>query len=149
MTISQPYIVALMSAELDVEPGHTVLEIGTGSGYQTAILAALAKCVYTIEMLAELSERAQKQLAHLDISNVEYHVGDGRDGWPGDMLFDRVLVAAAAERIPGRLLEQLRDGGKMVIPVETRGGQELLLVEKDGDKVRRQRLCYCRFVTLV
>ena len=150
-TISQPYIVALMSEKLSVCPDHTVLEIGTGCGYQTAVLAHLCRQVYTIECIKTLAERARDGLGSLGISNVSYQIGDGRAGWPSssDVCFDRILVAAACESIPERLLDQLIDGGKMVLPVGGSGGQRLLLLEKSGGDVKETMLCYCRFVKLV
>jgi len=151
-TISQPYIVALMTEKLQIQPQHLVLEIGTGCGYQTAILAKLARKVHTIEYLEELSRRGQENLAALGITNVEYHIGNGREGWPGELRFDRILVAAATEFIPPVLLEQLADNGKMVIPIGEPAGQKLILLEKVGgdiNSIRETMLCYCRFVKLV
>lgn len=156
-TISQPYIVALMTENLDVQPSHHVLEIGTGCGYQTAILAQLAYKVYTIERIETLMARAQQVLNDMAITNVEYLLGDGSMGWPQPLehhpdvppQFDRILVAAAAEDVPQALLNQLNDNGKMVIPVGVSGGQQLLLLHKQGKTIQRQSLCYCRFVPLV
>ena len=156
-TISQPYIVALMTEKLDVQPHHRVLEIGTGCGYQTAILAELARKIYTLERIEELTHRAQRILGELGIDNVEYLVGDGSRGWPNPLenepvsppRFDRVLAAAAAEEVPEPLLAQLADNGKMVLPVGVPGGQELLLLQKQGKKIKKTFLCYCRFVPLV
>lgn len=156
-TISQPYIVALMTEKLDVQPNHHVLEVGTGCGYQTAILAQLAHTVRTIERIEALINRARDVLEKLSISNVEYQVGDGSLGWPlpreqkskAPTQFDRILTAAAAEDIPQALLDQLSDDGKMVLPVGASGGQELILLHKQGEKIKREFLCYCRFVPLV
>jgi len=151
-TISQPYIVALMTEKLQIQPQHLVLEIGTGCGYQTAILAKLARKVYTIEYLEELSRHGQENLVALGITNVEYRVGNGREGWPGELRFDRILVAAAAEFTPPVLLERLADNGKMVIPIGEPAGQKLMLLEKSGhdiNSIRETMLCYCRFVKLV
>ena len=156
-TISQPYIVALMTEKLDVLPHHHVLEIGTGCGYQTAILAELAHKVYSMERIEVLTNRARRILAELAITNVEYQVGDGSRGWPNPLekesqsrpQFDRILAAAAAPEVPQALLDQLTDDGKMVLPVGIPGGQELVLLHKQGKKVKRKFLCYCRFVPLV
>lgn len=149
-TISQPYIVALMTEKLAVEPEHTVLEIGTGCGYQTAILARLpAQKVYTIEVLEDLAQKARKILTHLGIDNVEFHTGDGRLGWPEDRQFDRILVAAASEDLPEKLLAQLKDGGKMVIPIGEPISQRLMLLTRQGDHINEELLCHCRFVRLV
>ena len=148
-TISQPYIVALMTEKLALEQSHRVLEIGTGCGYQTAILAQLVSKVHTIEVRAELAEQARRNLTELGICNVEHHLGDGSLGWPGDVEFDRILVTAAAADIPSALLRQLADGGKMVVPVGRRSDQELMLVEKKGQSVRKTLVCHCRFVRLV
>lgn len=156
-TISQPYIVALMTEKLDVQPHHRVLEIGTGCGYQTAILAELARKIYTLERIEELTHRAQGILGELGIDNVEYLVGDGSRGWPNPLetepasppRFDRILAAAAAQEVPQALLVQLADDGKMVLPVGASGGQELVLLQKQGEKIMRKFLCYCRFVPLV
>jgi protein-L-isoaspartate(D-aspartate) O-methyltransferase len=156
-TISQPYIVALMTQKLDVQPHHRVLEIGTGCGYQTAILAELAHKVYTIERIEALTNRTRRILAELAITNVEYQVGDGSRGWPQSLetkpestpQFDRILAAAAAPEVPQNLLAQLADDGKMVLPVGSSGGQELLLLHKQGKKIKKTFLCYCRFVPLV
>jgi len=156
-TISQPYIVALMTEKLDVQPHHHLLEIGTGCGYQTAILAELAHKVYTIERIEELTHRAQRILGDMGITNVEYQVADGSLGWPKPLekqpesppQFDCILAAAAAQEVPQTLLAQLADDGKMVLPVGASGGQELLLLHKQGKKIKKTFLCYCRFVPLV
>lgn len=156
-TISQPYIVALMTEKLDVQPHHRVLEIGTGCGYQTAILAKLAHRVYTIERIEPLTSRAQQVLGELAITNVEFQVGDGSLGWPIPLekqpqappKFDRILAAAAARDVPQALLAQLADDGKIVLPIGAPGGQELLLLHKQGKKIKKTFLCYCRFVPLV
>jgi len=148
-TISQPYIVALMTEKLQLAKHHEVLEIGTGCGYQTAILAQLAKCVYTIELVEELAYRGRKNLVDLGIDNVKYHIGDGSLGWPERRQFDRILVAATARDIPRALQDQLADEGKMVIPVGKEDNQRLLLIEKQHDQIKESLLCYCRFVKLV
>src|SRR3954468_18467041 len=116
-TISQPYIVAYMTEALRLEPGHRVLEVGTGCGYQTAVLAELARDVYSIEVIAPLAERARQTLDSLGYANVRIRVGDGHEGWPEFAPYDRILVAAAAESVPPTLVDQLADTGILVIPV--------------------------------
>jgi len=139
-TISQPFIVALMTELLDLEPGHTVLEIGTGSGYQAAVLAELARSVCSIEAIPQLASSAAAALAGQGCHNVELRTGDGGLGWPERAPFDAIIVTAAAPDIPPALLEQLRPGGRMVIPVGPRhGDQELLLVTKDAAGTVTQR----------
>jgi protein-L-isoaspartate(D-aspartate) O-methyltransferase len=118
-TISQPYIVAFMTQALQVEPGHRVLEIGTGSGYQAAVLARLVKMVYTIEIVEPLATRARETLTELGIRNVEVRTGNGYLGWPEQAPFDRIMVTAAPDRVPPALVEQLKIGGIMAIPVGT------------------------------
>jgi protein-L-isoaspartate(D-aspartate) O-methyltransferase len=152
-TISQPYIVALMSQELHVSPDCVVLEIGTGSGYQTAILGKLAKKVYTIEKNAGLSESAQAVLHRLGIHNVEFYVGDGSIGWPKSRLpksgyFDRIMITAAVPNIPKPLIEQLADGGLLVVPVGYTGMQELIVCEKRENQLKERTICDVRFVKL-
>jgi len=148
-TISQPYIVALMTQSLDIQPEHQVLEIGTGYGYQTAILAQLARKVYTMEIIEELSRQARINVSGVGLANVEYFVGDAWHGWPGEIHFDRILVAAVAEEIPDMLLEQLAVTGKMVIPLGEGEQQILYLIEKQENQIKKTFLCYCRFVKLV
>ena len=152
-TISQPYIVALMTQELYITKDCDVLEIGTGSGYQTAILSKLARKVYTIETLPELSQSAQVVLGRLGYCNIEYHVGDGSKGWPKSKLpksgyFDRIIVTAAVPNIPNPLTEQLADGGLMVVPVGYAGVQELIVCEKRAEKLIEKVICDVRFVKL-
>jgi len=133
-TISQPYIVALMTDLLDLEPDHIVLEVGTGSGYQTAILSQLCKQVYSIEVIAALSEAAETRFKKLGYNNIETRVGNGYQGWPEHAPYDGIIVTAAATYIPEPLKEQLKPGGKMVIPVGLPlMHQELMLVEKDQE----------------
>jgi protein-L-isoaspartate(D-aspartate) O-methyltransferase len=142
-TISQPYIVALMTDLLDAKPGDTVLEIGTGSGYQAAVLAELAAKVYTIEIVAPLGKRAAQLLGELGYRNVSVRIGDGYKGWPEAAPFDSIVVTAAAAEPPKPLLEQLKPGGRMVIPIGASAGvQELVLLEKlpDGGVTARRTL---------
>ena len=130
-TISQPYIVAIMTDLLDVTPEHTVLEIGTGSGYQAAVLAELARQVYGIEVVAPLATRAAETVRRLGYTNVEVRAGDGHAGWPEKSPFDAIIVTAAAAKVPPALLAQLKPGGRMIIPVGSQdGNQELTLIEK-------------------
>jgi len=148
-TISQPYIVALMTQELRLNPDCEVLEIGTGSGYQTAILSKLARKVYTIERFAELAETAQAILAGLGICNVEFYIGDGSCGWPEKRTFDRIMITAAVPKMPEPLVGQLKEGGLMVGPVGCGGFQELVVCEKRTDKLTERTVCDCRFVRLL
>ncbi len=132
-TISQPYIVALMSDLLQPEADHEVLEVGTGSGYQTAVLAQLVRRVYTIEVIRELGEASAERLRALDYTNIEYRIGNGYAGWSEHAPYDGIIVTAAASHIPPALVEQLRPGGRLVIPVGLPYmHQELMLVEKDA-----------------
>ena len=152
-TISQPYIVALMTQELRVNRGCEVLEIGTGCGYQTAVLSKLVKKVYTIERFSELAEPAQAVLDRLGISNVEFHIGDGSCGWPASGLppsgcFDRIMITAAVPKIPEPLAGQLVDGGFIVAPVGYGGAQELVTCRKKADKLVDRTICDVRFVKL-
>jgi len=153
-TISQPYIVALMTQELRVNQESEVLEIGTGSGYQTAVLSKLVKKVYTIERFSELADSARKVLERLGISNVEFHVGDGSSGWPASRLppsgcFDRIMITAAVPEIPKPLAAQLVDGGLIVAPVGGRSVQELVACEKKPDSLVGKTICDVRFVRLI
>jgi protein-L-isoaspartate(D-aspartate) O-methyltransferase len=148
-TISQPYIVALMTQELQVDGNCEVLEIGTGSGYQTAVLSKLAKKVYTIERHRELSESAQAVLGRLGYANIEFYIGDGSGGWPEEKLFDRIMVTAAVPRIAPQLADQLADGGIMVTPVGPSGVQSLVAYERRGEKFRERFICGVRFVKLI
>lgn len=149
-TISQPYIVALMSQLADVEPGMRVLEVGTGSGYQAAVLAELTDQVYTIEIIEPLARQAAARFEELGYDNITAREGDGYYGWEEHAPFDRIVVTAAAEHIPPPLVEQLKPGGHMVIPVGSRwGSQRLLQVFKDeANKVRTRILLPVRFVPL-
>lgn len=147
-TISQPYIVAYMSEVLQVAPDHRVLEVGTGSGYQAAILAELAREVYTIEIVPELAERARTTLESLGYANVHVRVGDGYLGWPEHAPFDRIMVTAAPDHVPQPLVEQLADGGRLVLPVG-RGDQWIRILTRRGDRVTEQTTIPVRFVPLV
>jgi protein-L-isoaspartate(D-aspartate) O-methyltransferase len=148
-TVSQPYMVAAMTALLDLRPEHSVLEIGTGSGYQTAILARLARFVYTIERLAPLQAEARDRLESLGIHNVFYKVGDGSEGWPEESPFDRILVTAGAPHVPPALLEQLAEGGKLVIPVGGDADQTLTVIECIQGRFVETPGFPCRFVKLI
>src|SRR5882724_4472301 len=132
-TISQPYIVALMTDLVDPKPGDTVLEVGTGSGYQAAVLAELVAKVYTIEIVEPLGRRAMQLLDQLGYRNVEVRIGDGYNGWPEAAPFDSIVVTAAPAEIPAPLIDQLKRGGRMVIPGGSSDWQYLLLVEKQAD----------------
>ncbi len=149
-TISQPFIVALMTDLLDLEPQHVVLEVGTGSGYQTAVLAALVRQVFSIEVIPELAEQARAALAAEGCRQVELRVGDGAQGWPEHAPFDAIMVTAAAAEVPPALVEQLRAPGRMAIPVGRAGGeQELMLIEKDAaGAVNKRRVLPVAFVPL-
>jgi protein-L-isoaspartate(D-aspartate) O-methyltransferase len=146
-TISQPYIVAFMTQELQVEPGDRVLEIGTGSGYQAAVLSVLAKEVYTIEIVTPLAERARETLAGLGYRNVEVRAGNGYLGWPEKAPFDRIMVTAAPDEIPVPLIEQLKIGGLMAIPVGT-DSQELRILRKTTAGMVTLRTLPVRFVPM-
>lgn len=149
-TISQPYIVGLMTELLGLEKGHRVLEIGTGSGYQAAVLAEIVDSVWTIEILEPLATSALQLLQSLGYGRVNVRCGDGYAGWPEHAPFDRIIVTAAAEEIPNPLLEQLKDGGKMVIPVGAAFSiQNLVLVEKHDGQITKQNVAAVRFVPLV
>jgi len=146
-TISQPYIVALMTELAALGPGDRVLEVGTGSGYQAAVLSVLVESVYSIEILEELSLRAQGVLRDLGHDNIEFRVGDGYGGWPEAAPFDAIIVTAAPPHVPQPLLDQLAEGGRMVIPVGTMY-QELLVLEKTAAGVVRRRTIPVRFVPM-
>ncbi len=146
-TISQPYVVAAMSEAVALKGGEKVLEVGTGSGYQAAVLAELGASVYTIEIEPELAERARRDLERLGYQNVHVRAGDGYRGWPEEAPFDAIVVTAAPDHVPPALLEQLAVGGRMVLPVGN-FYQELLLLRKDEDGVHRRSLMGVRFVPM-
>jgi protein-L-isoaspartate(D-aspartate) O-methyltransferase len=150
-TISQPYIVALSTDLLAPEPGHVVLEVGTGSGYQAAVLAEIVRQVYTIEIVEPLGRTAESRLAALGYKNVEVRIGDGYKGWPEKGPFDGIVVTAAAPRVPQALVDQLKPGGRMVIPIGERWEvQQLLLIERNLDGTLQQKnVLPVRFVPLV
>ena len=147
-TITQPYIVGYMTEALKVEPSHKVLEIGTGCGYQTAVLAELAGEVYSIERISALGERARRTLESLGYANVQVRVGDGYAGWPEHAPFDRILAAAAPPEIPPALLDQLAEGGILVIPVGI-DDQELRVLRKHKDRLELLSTLAVRFVPMV
>jgi protein-L-isoaspartate(D-aspartate) O-methyltransferase len=146
-TISQPYIVALMTSLLELEGGERVLEIGTGSGYQAAVLSEIAAEVYTMEILAPLSAQAQRTLAAVGRTNIHFRVGDGWKGWPEAAPFDDIIVTAAPEKIPQTLLDQLRVGGRMVVPVGS-FFQDLLVVTKTAAGYEKRNVIPVRFVPM-
>jgi protein-L-isoaspartate(D-aspartate) O-methyltransferase len=146
-TISQPYIVALMTEALGLRGGETVLEVGTGSGYQAAVLAEIAARVFTIEIVAPLAEEARERLKRLGYRNVEVRAGDGYAGWPEKAPFDAVMVTAAAPRVPQPLKQQLKDGGRLVIPVGDES-QELVVLTRTGTAYVEDRLLPVRFVPM-
>jgi protein-L-isoaspartate(D-aspartate) O-methyltransferase len=149
-TISQPYIVAFMTAALDPQPTDRVLEIGTGSGYQAAVLSGLVAKVYTIEIVEPLARRAEADLKRLGFRNVKVRIGDGNLGWPGAAPFDAVIVTCAPERVPPALVDQLKPGGRMIVPVGPTGGvQELYLLRKHPEGMETQAVLPVRFVPMV
>ena len=147
-TISQPYIVAYMTEVLALQGGERVLEIGTGSGYQTAILAEIANEVFTVELIEALSLRAQETLKKLQCTNVYFKLGDGTFGWDEHAPFDAIMVTAAPEKVPHSLEEQLKIGGKMIIPVGS-AFQELIFITRGKKRFKRKKLLPVRFVPLV
>lgn len=149
-TISQPYITAFMTQELQIQAENKVLEIGTGSGYQTALLSRLAKMVYTVERITELAHNASQIFRFLGMENIESTIGDGSLGWAEYAPYQRIIVTAAARMIPKQLIEQLADNGKMIIPVGSPSGvQKLILVEKQAGVIFQKELCHVRFVPLI
>ena len=148
-TISQPYIVALMIQELDPKPAHRILDVGAGSGYQTAILTSLVKHVYAIERLEELTEKAINTLARLNVTNVTIWTGDGSLGYPEEAPFDGIICGASAPEVPQPWIDQLSDGGRIVTPIGEKNTQVLICLEKHGNEIRRRKLCDVRFVKLI
>lgn len=149
-TISQPYIVALMTEAMDIKGNEKVLELGTGSGYQTAILAELAEMVFSIERIALLANNARRVLDSLNYFNVAIRVGDGTYGWKEESPFDSIIVTAGAPSIPQTLVDQLAIGGRLVIPVGSRNSQTLIKLTRLSDKeIKKEDLGGCRFVDLI
>jgi protein-L-isoaspartate(D-aspartate) O-methyltransferase len=147
-TISQPFIVAFMTEKLEPKPADKVLEIGTGSGYQAAVLAGLVSNVFTIEIVEPLARRAEADLKRLGYSNVKVRAGDGYKGWPEAAPFDAIIVTCAPERVPQPLVDQLKDGGRMIIPVGAFGDQQLYLLQKKGGRVEQRAVLPVRFVPM-
>ena len=147
-TISQPYIVAYMTEALQLEPAHTVLEIGTGSGYQAAVLADIVKQVYSVEIVPDLAETARRAIAEAGYKNVEVRSGNGYLGWPDHAPFDRIIVTAAPAEMPQALVDQLAVGGVMVVPVGT-AFQEIVVVNRTPDGIVQKRTIEVRFVPMV
>jgi len=147
-TISQPFIVAFMTEAIRPQPGEKILEIGAGSGYQAAILAQMGAQVYTIEIVEPLAEMALQTLQRLGYKNARVKSGDGFRGWPEHAPFDAIIVTCAPDKIPAPLVEQLRDGGRMIIPVGGGMNQELVLLRKHGDKIEKQSVLPVRFVPM-
>lgn len=148
-TISQPYIVALMSELLDLQPGQRALEIGTGSGYQAAVLAEMGVEVYTIEIIPELGRQAEQVLAESGYGQVQVKIGDGFKGWPDKAPFDGIIVTCAPTRIPEPLKAQLAEGGRMVIPVGGQGVQQLVLLTRQNGRMEQKKVIDVRFVPMV
>lgn len=148
-TISQPYMVAIMTQVLAPSPSDRVLEIGTGSGYQTAVLCELAKEVFSIERVAELSERASLALQYIGFSNFHTRIGDGSLGWREEAPFDGIMVTASAPEIPASLKSQLAEGGRLVMPVGPTGMQTLMVLTRQGGKTDEEAVCECVFVKLI
>ncbi|HEX6306262.1 MAG TPA: protein-L-isoaspartate(D-aspartate) O-methyltransferase [Anaerolineales bacterium] len=147
-TISQPYIVALMSQLLKLEGDETVLEIGTGSGYQSAVLSHLAADVHTIELHESLAKKAQASLEELGLTNVHVHIGDGSKGWPEAAPYEGIIVTAAAPQVPRPLFDQLDEGGRLVVPVGSRGGQYLERWTRQDADYKREQIAPVAFVPL-
>lgn len=148
-TISQPYMVALMTELLDPQPDQSILEIGTGSGYQTAILAELAGQICTVERIAKLSQRARETLDQLGYQNVQFRIGDGYKGWLEPTVFDAILIACAPKEVPWKLTEQLKPSGQMIIPVGPLNKQNLKRIYKTGNQWREETLMEVRFVPMI
>ncbi|MBS3765020.1 protein-L-isoaspartate(D-aspartate) O-methyltransferase [Candidatus Bipolaricaulota bacterium] len=148
-TISQPYIVALMTDLLAVEQDDRVLEIGTGSGYQAAILATLAKTAYTVEKKGKLQERAKRIHRNLGLENIEYRTGDGTKGWKEQAPFEKIIGTGSVPEVPDSLINQLKDQGRLVIPAGARRQQRIVLGIKEGERIRKEKKSYCSFLPLV
>ncbi len=148
-TTSQPSLIARMVEAAEPGPGDRVLEVGTGYGFQTALLAALAKEVVSVERYAQLADAARDNLERVGFSNVEVHVGDGWDGWPEKAPYNSIVVSAAAKHMPGALLEQLADGGRLVVPLTRGRSDDVVVVTKDGDTTHERLITPARFVPLV
>ncbi len=148
-TISQPYIVAFMTEQLRPKPSDRVLEVGTGSGYQAAILAELVADVYTIEIVEPLAKNAEATLPRLGYKNIHMKVGDGYKGWPEEAPFDAIIVTCAPDKVPQPLTDQLKDGGRMVIPVGERFAQQLYLLEKKNGQLKESVSLPVRFVPMM
>jgi len=149
-TISQPYIVAFMTEALRLNPGDTVLEIGTGSGYQAAVLAEMVKDVYSIEIVESLAKRARRTLTELGYKNIHIRIEDGYKGWPEMAPFDAIIATCAPEKIPEPLVEQLKEGGRMIIPVGGAGAvQRLMVGVKTGGRLKTEEAMWVRFVPMV
>lgn len=148
-TISQPYIVALMTESLDLTGEEKVLEIGTGSGYQAAILSQLSKEVYSVERFDSLAKKTEATLKELGYLNIKIRVGDGTLGWPEEAPFDRIIITAASPRIPLPLVEQLKEGGKIILPLDDSFSQLLTLGDKINGKIETTEICSCVFVPLI
>ncbi len=148
-TISQPYIVAFMTEQLRLRPSDRLLEIGTGSGYQAAVLAELVADVYTIEIVEPLTKTAEATLQRLGYKNVHLRVGDGYQGWPEEAPFDAIIVTCAPDKVPQPLVDQLKDGGRMVIPVGERFAQQLCLLEKKNGQLKESVTLPVRFVPML
>lgn len=149
-TISQPYIVAFMTEQLHPQPTDKILEIGTGSGYQAAVLAELVKDVYTIEIVEPLAKEASARLARLDYNNAHVKIGDGYQGWPEVAPFDSIIVTCAPDKVPPLLAQQLKEGGRMIIPVgTTMMDQQLYLLEKKDGQLAQTAILPVRFVRMV
>lgn len=148
-TISQPYIVALMSELLELKGTERVLEIGTGSGYQAAVLAELATEVYTVELFPDLAADAAGKLKKQGYANIHFHTGSGAAGWPGHAPYDGIIVTCAARSVPQALLEQLKEGGRLVIPVGEEGAQDLKQLIKTSSGITEKSVCAVRFVPLL
>ncbi len=148
-TISQPYMVALMTEALALKGDDRVLEIGTGSGYQAAVLAQVCREVYSIERIEKLALRAEATLTKLGYANIKIKVADGSLGWPEKIFFDAIIVTAASPALLENLLDQLKDNGRMVVPIGDRGGQTLMVFSKKKEGVNKNEICRCVFVPLI